>query len=176
MSPRPAPCSGNFFRVTAVSEPTYDDSGERMPVWRDPTIRRLMKWIGRLFALALVGLVAFWMHCEYVTTQAHAGLDGEWVEFPGSDTVYLFERNGTFYRRAKPGDAIGLITVDGTIFHLYGTWTRNGNTVTVTTPHDWGLVVTPAEDGTLPGVVVLNTLQPNGTKAKATLPTVLRQK
>src|SRR3954462_7634037 len=138
------------------------------------------RWVaGGALALAAVGLGGgrWWAGHEVARAraEAHAGLEGVWVDDSGGDVSYQFREDGTFLvRETLPGDPDP--GDPGAGYRPRGRWTRDGQSVSVRTAGDWGFDLVLGEDGVLHGAHVLDEWAGPGEHLQARTPVVLTRK
>lgn len=146
--------------------------------------RRRKRWI--IFAvgiLALAGLFfgswTWWTlhHREQLRREAHHGLEGIWLDDSGQDVSYQFRDDGEFLIRQKlPGNLAPFTGDPGVEHRPWGTWSREGQSVTVHTVRHWGFDLTLGEDGLLRGERVVDQWSGQGEHSRTKGPVVLKRK
>lgn len=140
-----------------------------------------------IFAVGSLALVAlcFWagwawrtlQEREQLRVEAHRGLEGVWIDDTGQDVSYRFGEEGEFLIRQKiPGNLAPFTGDPGIEYRPWGTWSRNGESVSVRTERHWGFELAFDKDGLLRGEYVIDQWSGQGEHSQKRTPVVLKRK
>jgi hypothetical protein len=139
-----------------------------------------------VFAVGIVALTALgvgvwgWRHVqerERLRTAAYRGLEGVWVDDSGQDISYQFREDGEFLVRQKLPSNLAPFSGDPGVEHRpWGTWSRDGQSVSVQTIRHWGFELVLGDDGLLRGEYSLDQWSGQGEHSRTKTPVVLKRR